>query len=299
MRESFPPSPTSSDAWNRLTLGLDVTKRLARREAWRDPNNPFSKVQSYERKELDDEESGNRPRARTNQSDSAAFSHSRRKSPVVFAPQKANTSPISRTNAGGPSLPPNLPEDDSRREKSHDSGGDTSDTFSHDAEKEIEKEVEPEVQPERQMNGILGNSSSSVKPTLRQRITRFGGKNRNGKDKESRRESGFSIKKQKNHRWGTYPFTLWGQVKATLFNSWINVLLLAVPVGIALNYAKIDPVGIFVVNFIAIIPLAAMLSYATEEIAMHVGETLGGLLNASFGYAIYWSMPYIKSLIKS
>ena len=41
--------------------------------------------------------------------------------------------------------------------------------------------------------------------------------------------------------------------------------------------------AVFIVNFIAIIPLAGLLSYATEEIALRVGETLGGLLNASFG----------------
>ncbi|KAF7136702.1 hypothetical protein CNMCM5793_006020 [Aspergillus hiratsukae] len=81
-------------------------------------------------------------------------------------------------------------------------------------------------------------------------------------------------------------FTAIGQIKATIFNSWINVLLVAVPVGIALNYVDVDPVAVFVVNFIAIIPLAAMLSYATEEIAMRTGETIGGLLNASFGNAV-------------
>lgn len=39
------------------------------------------------------------------------------------------------------------------------------------------------------------------------------------------------------------------------------------------------------VNFLAIIPLAAILSMATEEIALRVGPTIGGLLNASFGNA--------------
>lgn len=79
------------------------------------------------------------------------------------------------------------------------------------------------------------------------------------------------------------PFTVRNQLNATLFNSWVNILLLAAPVGIALNYAGIDGKVVFVVNFIAIIPLAGMLSFATEEIALHVGESLGGLLNASFG----------------
>lgn len=79
-------------------------------------------------------------------------------------------------------------------------------------------------------------------------------------------------------------FTFASQLRATVFNSWINILILAAPVGIALHYTNQTPWAVFIVNFIAIIPLAAMLSYATEEIAIRVGETLGGLLNATFGY---------------
>jgi Ca2+:H+ antiporter len=81
-------------------------------------------------------------------------------------------------------------------------------------------------------------------------------------------------------------FTVASQLRATVLNSWINVLILAAPAGIALHVVEANPVAIFVVNFIAIIPLAAMLSYATEEIALRTGETIGGLLNASFGNAV-------------
>jgi Ca2+:H+ antiporter len=76
------------------------------------------------------------------------------------------------------------------------------------------------------------------------------------------------------------------QLRATLFPHWytINWLILASPVGIGLHFAKgINPLAVFVVNFIAIVPLAGILSFATEEIALRVGETLGGLLNATFG----------------
>lgn len=80
------------------------------------------------------------------------------------------------------------------------------------------------------------------------------------------------------------PFTVANQIQRTILNSWINVLLIAAPVGIALGVIpNMNEYAVFVVNFIAIIPLAAMLSFATEEIAMRTGETLGGLLNASFG----------------
>lgn len=87
----------------------------------------------------------------------------------------------------------------------------------------------------------------------------------------------------KKKKFANKKYTLKGQLRATIFGSWINILLICVPVGIALNYTNVNGVAIFVVNFMAIIPLAGMLSYSTEEISMRVGETLGGLMNASFG----------------
>lgn len=75
------------------------------------------------------------------------------------------------------------------------------------------------------------------------------------------------------------------QLKATLLGSWVNILLVCVPIGFALRYSHSNGYAVFIVNFVAIVPLAAMLSFATEELAMYTGETLGGLLNASFGNA--------------
>ena len=89
-------------------------------------------------------------------------------------------------------------------------------------------------------------------------------------------------KKKKKHK----KIPILQQFKVVFF-SWINILLIAVPVGIGLaNAGNINGIVVFVVNFIAIIPLAAMLSFATEELALYVGEVLGGLLNASFGNAV-------------
>lgn len=99
-------------------------------------------------------------------------------------------------------------------------------------------------------------------------------------------------KKKKEHRMfknvqPKEPFTVGNQIQRTLLSSWINVLLVAAPVGIVLGaIPNMNPIAIFVVNFIAIIPLAALLGFATEEIALRTGETLGGLLNASFGYVL-------------
>ncbi|KAK8932141.1 Vacuolar calcium ion transporter [Metarhizium anisopliae] len=83
------------------------------------------------------------------------------------------------------------------------------------------------------------------------------------------------------------PFTVANQLQRTFLSSWINVLLLAAPVGIALNYVhSVNRIAVFVINFLAIIPLAAILGFATEEVALRTGETLGGLINATFGNAV-------------
>jgi len=80
------------------------------------------------------------------------------------------------------------------------------------------------------------------------------------------------------------PFTIRNQIQRTLFGSWINILLVAAPVGIALDQIdSVSRITVFIVNFIAIVPLAASLGFATEEIALRTGETLGGLVNATFG----------------
>ncbi|KAF2873731.1 Sodium/calcium exchanger protein-domain-containing protein [Massariosphaeria phaeospora] len=102
---------------------------------------------------------------------------------------------------------------------------------------------------------------------------------------------------EKKHRALKKKIPIGAQFKAVLFGSWINILLIFVPVGFAVNYAHIQAVPIFIINFIAIIPLAAMLSYATEELAIRVGETLGGLLNATFGNAVELIVS-VQALIK-
>ncbi|KAJ2160829.1 hypothetical protein GGF46_001959 [Coemansia sp. RSA 552] len=78
----------------------------------------------------------------------------------------------------------------------------------------------------------------------------------------------------------------WQVLRRSIFSSWINVLLLLVPVGIASHPAGFSDVAVFVINFFAIIPLAKILGYATEQLALHLGEALGGLLNATFGNAV-------------
>ncbi|CAK7226070.1 Vacuolar calcium ion transporter [Sporothrix bragantina] len=74
--------------------------------------------------------------------------------------------------------------------------------------------------------------------------------------------------------------------KATLYSSPVNVLLVFVPIGIVAGALGWSAATVFTLNFFAIIPLAAVLSFATEEISVRLGESLGGLLNATFGNAV-------------
>ncbi|GJJ73605.1 Ca2+:H+ antiporter [Entomortierella parvispora] len=75
-------------------------------------------------------------------------------------------------------------------------------------------------------------------------------------------------------------------LKTILFATRINALLVFVPIGIIAAQLHWSPMAVFLLNFVAIIPLAKLLGYATEEIAMRLGDNLGALLNASFGNAV-------------
>lgn len=75
--------------------------------------------------------------------------------------------------------------------------------------------------------------------------------------------------------------------KKVLCHSWINIGLVFVPVGIAVaNIPNSNPGATFGINAVAIIPLAALLSYATESVARKMGDTIGALLNVTFGNAV-------------
>ena len=65
----------------------------------------------------------------------------------------------------------------------------------------------------------------------------------------------------------------------------LNVLLAFVPVSIALELLHQSPTLVFTACCLSIVPLAALMGSATEDIASRIGSTCGGLLNATFGNA--------------
>ena len=81
--------------------------------------------------------------------------------------------------------------------------------------------------------------------------------------------------------------------KRMILSSWINWLLLFVPLGILLGALHdwggvqvVSPTVIFAINAVAIIPLASLLAFATESVAIRMGDTWGALLNVTFGNAV-------------
>lgn len=62
-------------------------------------------------------------------------------------------------------------------------------------------------------------------------------------------------------------------------------MLVFIPACFAGYWLAWDPLLVFILSGLAIIPLASIIASATEVIADKVGSTLGGLLNATFGNA--------------
>jgi hypothetical protein len=71
-----------------------------------------------------------------------------------------------------------------------------------------------------------------------------------------------------------------------LFNPWkspMNWLLLCTPFAYYGHHYGWDDVTVFILSVLAIAPMAERVSFVTEQLAMHTSETIGGLLNATFG----------------
>ena len=67
--------------------------------------------------------------------------------------------------------------------------------------------------------------------------------------------------------------------------SWSRWLLIAVPLAALAAALGAGPIGVLALSALALIPLAALIGEATEELAARTGPVVGGLLNATLGNA--------------
>lgn len=65
----------------------------------------------------------------------------------------------------------------------------------------------------------------------------------------------------------------------------LNYLLIFVPIALILDWVGANPVLTFAAATLATIPLAGTMAEATESLAVYLGPSIGGLLNASLGNA--------------
>jgi len=71
----------------------------------------------------------------------------------------------------------------------------------------------------------------------------------------------------------------------TVKNTIFIILLIFVPLSVAARWLHWGELTIFITAALAILPLAGWIGEATEEIAIDLGPSWGGLLNATFGNA--------------
>ena len=64
-----------------------------------------------------------------------------------------------------------------------------------------------------------------------------------------------------------------------------DILLIFIPITFFLSFSHADSTILFISSLLAILPLAAKMGEATEELAKIFGGHIGGLLNATFGNA--------------
>jgi hypothetical protein len=80
---------------------------------------------------------------------------------------------------------------------------------------------------------------------------------------------------------------------SVILSSWINALAIFVPIGFAAWMIALPPVVIFITNAVAIVPLSALLTEATERIANEAGDSIGALLNISLGNLVELIILYV------
>lgn len=66
---------------------------------------------------------------------------------------------------------------------------------------------------------------------------------------------------------------------------YLNILLVFIPLAVLADLLQLNPVLVFTLSALGIVPLAGVLGKATEELAVYAGSKVGGFLNATFGNA--------------
>ncbi|CAL0335043.1 unnamed protein product [Lupinus luteus] len=83
----------------------------------------------------------------------------------------------------------------------------------------------------------------------------------------------------------TLPAIIYRSIQVVVFSNRFNLLIPFGPLAILVEKLTDHHGWVFALSLLGIMPLAERLGYATEQLAFYTGDTVGGLLNATFGNA--------------
>ncbi|KAK3679991.1 Vacuolar calcium ion transporter [Recurvomyces mirabilis] len=89
------------------------------------------------------------------------------------------------------------------------------------------------------------------------------------------------------------------QLGLIFLGSWTMILWCFVPAGFAVYYTHQDPIIIFIINFLAIIPTNEVLAYGVEQLGMHFGDRLEGLLSMTFRNIIVLQASLLGGILQN
>ncbi|KAJ2845830.1 hypothetical protein GGI22_006428, partial [Coemansia erecta] len=145
---------------------------------------------------------------------------------------------------------------------------------------------EQQQQQQQQQNRQQPRCSAEDSPDLlnsrqlRRRVARYSSSCAEPRDEEE------AIFASINSSQDLSEISILGSLKNAALSSWLNVLIIFVPLGYLAYFLNWPVVAVFVLNYLAIVPLSALMGFATEEVSIRLGSTWGSVVNASFGNAV-------------
>ena len=68
------------------------------------------------------------------------------------------------------------------------------------------------------------------------------------------------------------------------YGSWINVLIILTPLGWISHFLHWSAYAIFIINLVALVPLAMIIGKLTEDLALRFGDTIGACISVCLLY---------------
>jgi Ca2+:H+ antiporter len=79
-----------------------------------------------------------------------------------------------------------------------------------------------------------------------------------------------------------------------LFCGYANVLLVFVPIGIVAGTLGWPVEAVFLLNLLAIVPLAPIMAFSIDKLSASIGHVFNGLIKVTLGSAVEMIVRYLK-----